>query len=205
MRQALYFEKWPFPSSSMLFRCPQPIPKFFKVALNNDSSYLHLFWCTYSFSSSLAFLIFFSIWPTSNWSSFFLLTPIAVCAWHIFSLFISNGFFAITSPKSAFLSSTAFSATLIPACNNSKSLSKRLHASLLSFYFAFSRSASSIFCFLSISCSNFWASRKATSELLAPLQEVNKSLDKSIFRWPPLKIRTSLMKRRAISVSSLVE
>ena len=164
MRQALYFEKWPFPSSPMLFRCPQPIPKFFKVALNNDSSYLHLFWCTYSFSSSLAFLIFFSIWPTSNWSSFFLLTPIAVCAWHIFSLFISNGFFAITSLKFVFPSSTTFSATLIPACINSRSPSKRLSTSLfLSFYFAFSCSASSsIFHFFSISCSNFRVSRKAT-------------------------------------------
>ena len=149
MRQTLYFEKRTLPLSPMLFKYPQPLSKFLKIALNIHSSYLYLFWCTNFFSTFLAFLIFLSTWPTSNWSSFFLLTPIAIYAWHIFSLLISNGFFAIISPKYVFPSSTASSAILISACSNSKSLSKSLSTSLfLSFFFPFSRSASwSIFHF----------------------------------------------------------
>ena len=139
MRQALYFAKRTLPLSPMLFKYPQPLSKFLKIALNIHSSYLYLFWCTNFFSTFLAFLIFLSTWPTSNWSSFFLLTPIAIYAWHIFSLLISNGFFAIISPKYVFPSSTASSAILISACSNSKSLSKSLSTSLfLSFFFSLS-------------------------------------------------------------------
>ena len=65
MRQTLYFEKRTLPLSPMLFKYPQPLSKFLKIALNIHSSYLHLFWCTNFFSSFLAFLIFLSTWPTS--------------------------------------------------------------------------------------------------------------------------------------------